>query len=51
MKFTAVATLAASLAAFVAPAAIAAPLQARDVYVPKVLYPKAGTVWYKGQVS
>ncbi|EIW54310.1 uncharacterized protein TRAVEDRAFT_52018 [Trametes versicolor FP-101664 SS1] len=29
--------------------ATAAPLETRDVYAPPVLYPHAGTVWYKGQ--
>ncbi|GJE98815.1 hypothetical protein PsYK624_150520 [Phanerochaete sordida] len=27
----------------------AAPVESRDVYAPKVLYPHAGTVWYSGQ--
>ena len=27
----------------------AAPLDKKDVYVPKVLYPHSGTVWYSGQ--
>ncbi|GJE98808.1 hypothetical protein PsYK624_150450 [Phanerochaete sordida] len=27
----------------------AAPLEKKDVYVPPVLYPRAGTVWYSGQ--
>ncbi|KAI0374594.1 hypothetical protein BV20DRAFT_1079519 [Pilatotrama ljubarskyi] len=30
-------------------AAPAADLHKRDVYVPPVLYPHSGTVWYKGQ--
>jgi hypothetical protein len=34
---------------FVAALAGASPV-ARDVYVPPVTYPKAGTVWYRGQV-
>ena len=27
----------------------AGPVESRDVYSPKVLYPHAGTVWYSGQ--
>jgi len=27
----------------------AAPIQARDVFVPQVLYPKASTLWFVGQ--
>ncbi|GJE98807.1 hypothetical protein PsYK624_150440 [Phanerochaete sordida] len=27
----------------------AEPIEARDVYVPRVTYPHAGTVWYSGQ--
>jgi hypothetical protein len=34
---------------FVAALAGASPV-ARDVYVPPVTYPKASTVWYRGQV-
>ncbi|KAI0647624.1 hypothetical protein C8Q79DRAFT_960456 [Trametes meyenii] len=33
----------------IAAAAPLAELEKRDVYVPPVLYPHAGTVWYKGQ--
>jgi hypothetical protein len=50
MKFFTITSIASALLAAVAPAA-AAPLQKRDVWAPKVLYPHAGTVWYKGQVS
>jgi hypothetical protein len=49
MKFTAITAALTTLAAVIAPST-AAPLQARDVFVPKVLYPHAGTVWYHGQV-
>ena len=31
------------------PTAVHAPLEARDVFVPPVTYPHAGTVWYRGQ--
>ncbi|KAF7792840.1 hypothetical protein EIP86_003941 [Pleurotus ostreatoroseus] len=27
----------------------ASPIESRDVYSPKMLYPRAGTVWYSGQ--
>lgn len=30
-------------------AAFAVPVETRDVYSPKVLYPHSGTVWYSGQ--
>ncbi|KAI0636488.1 hypothetical protein C8Q77DRAFT_1050716 [Trametes polyzona] len=33
-----------------AAAVTVAELEKRDVYVPPVLYPHSGTVWYKGQV-
>ncbi|KAJ7698043.1 hypothetical protein B0H17DRAFT_1051029 [Mycena rosella] len=41
----------ASLLALMSTAALAAamPLEARDVYVPPVTYPHAGTVWTVGQ--
>ncbi|KIJ62574.1 hypothetical protein HYDPIDRAFT_30179 [Hydnomerulius pinastri MD-312] len=38
-----------SLFALVASLPLSARLQARDVFVPPVLYPHAGTVWYVGQ--
>ncbi|KAI0351551.1 hypothetical protein OH77DRAFT_1439225 [Trametes cingulata] len=41
-----------ALLALFAPLAAAVPvteLEKRDVYVPPVLYPHSGTVWYKGQ--
>ena len=30
-------------------AAMPVEMEKRDVYVPPILYPHAGTVWYKGQ--
>ena len=38
-----------ALALGAAASAAAAPVAPRDVYVPKVLYPHTGTVWYSGQ--
>ncbi|KAI0351565.1 hypothetical protein OH77DRAFT_1498514 [Trametes cingulata] len=51
MKFAFALALFASLAqlVFAAPAALVASLEKRDVFVPPVLYPHAGTVWTKGQ--
>lgn len=46
MKFT---TVTAVLLAAAASLTSAAPVEERDVYSPKVTYPKAGTVWYSGQ--
>jgi hypothetical protein len=46
MKFTAVSAAVTALVALAAPAA-ASPL---DVWVPKVTYPTAGTVWTYGEV-
>ena len=45
MKFTIVAAVLAAAASLT----FAAPVEERDVYSPKVLYPSKGTVWYSGQ--
>jgi hypothetical protein len=39
------------LAALVAPTVATPAPTARDVWAPTVLYPHAGTTWYRGQVS
>jgi hypothetical protein len=46
MKFTLSTSLFAlsALSSFV----VSAPIEARDVYVPRILYPTAGTVWKAG---
>ena len=49
MKFTLSTTLFAlsALSSFVA----SAPIEARDVYVPRILYPTAGVVWKAGSTQ
>ena len=42
-------TLAALFLAAVSMTAAAPTTEKRDVYVPPVLYPHSGTVWYSGQ--
>jgi hypothetical protein len=50
MIFPSVLAVSAALAVLVAPAAATPAPTARDVWAPKVLYPHAGTTWYRGQV-
>jgi hypothetical protein len=50
MIFTSLFPMCAVLAALVTPAAATPTPAARDVWAPKVLYPHAGTTWYRGQV-
>ncbi|KAF4598602.1 hypothetical protein AB1N83_013090 [Pleurotus pulmonarius] len=50
MYFTNLLTISyVAIVALVSSLASAAPILPRDVYVPPVLYPHAGTVWYVGQ--
>ncbi|KAF7296927.1 hypothetical protein MIND_00924500 [Mycena indigotica] len=50
MKFSAAfLASAAALLASTLPMATATPVAARDVFVPPITYPHAGTVWYIGQ--
>jgi hypothetical protein len=48
MKFTTI-TTSASLFLISFLTVVAIPLQARDVYVPQILYPHQGTVWCVGE--
>ena len=45
MKLLALSATAAAMAS----SAAASPLEKRDVFIPPVTYPHAGTVWYSGQ--
>jgi hypothetical protein len=49
MQFTIIRVIFFAVLAALVAAAPTSNLENRDVFVPKVLYPHAGTVWYKGQ--